>query len=299
MGRATVTLDELDSSDPLYPLAEQCADGDLSACDTLYQEAPIGSEFEEFGASCGDTFAGPPGNCSDGGFGFEPVPGDNLNPFVPDDSGVDDKSLEIGLMSLFLGLVYLAGLYVLDQAGNARLATAFVLPAGAALFTGTELLGNAAEHAWVGGVLTFFGGLAFGVVGHLGGRRFTAWAGGFIAGVGAITVALDAPGISDTTSGDLKLAGPGLLVMLFGAGLVALAYAVAQWFQSREAPGQGPGPLVPGDGGGAPSVPPGPAASAFAPGAPPPTPTAPAPAWPPPPAPDPPEPPRGFPPPPT
>jgi hypothetical protein len=247
-GRAAVTLDELDGSDPLYPLAQDCADGDLDACDTLYRDAPIGSDFEEFGSSCGDTFAGPPGNCATGFFGPDD---EDVNPFVPepfvpiDEGGVDDDWLGIGLVSLFLGLVYLAGLYAIDQAGNPRLATAFVVPAGVALFTGTQALGNAAEQAWLGGALTFAAGLVFGFVGHAGRRRFTAWAGGLMAGVGAITVAFDIADVSDTTSGEPQLVGPGLLVIAFGAGLVALAYAVAQWFQAREEPPAVPTPPLP------------------------------------------------------
>jgi hypothetical protein len=122
-----------------------------------------------------------------------------------------------------------------------------VLPAGLALFTGTQLLGNAADHVWVGGALTFAAGLLFGFVGHLGSRRFTTWAGGFAAGVGAISVALDVSGISDTSTENVKLAGPGLLVIAFGAGLVALAYAVSQMLDRGDGePGAPPADSDPG-----------------------------------------------------
>ena len=36
-------------------LYDQCADGDLDACDELYFDAPTGSEYEAFGSTCGDT----------------------------------------------------------------------------------------------------------------------------------------------------------------------------------------------------------------------------------------------------
>jgi hypothetical protein len=40
--------------DPYFDaLWEACAEGDMTACDTLYVEAPIGSEYEEFGYTCG------------------------------------------------------------------------------------------------------------------------------------------------------------------------------------------------------------------------------------------------------
>lgn len=35
-------------------LVELCGSGDLSACDTLYVDAPSGSWYERFGSTCGD-----------------------------------------------------------------------------------------------------------------------------------------------------------------------------------------------------------------------------------------------------
>jgi hypothetical protein len=52
-------------SDPaLDELYDQCEDGDYQACDDLYNESPVGSEYEEFGDTCGDRNE-PQGYCVD------------------------------------------------------------------------------------------------------------------------------------------------------------------------------------------------------------------------------------------
>ena len=33
---------------------DACAAGDMAACDSLYEESPAFSEYEEFGRTCGD-----------------------------------------------------------------------------------------------------------------------------------------------------------------------------------------------------------------------------------------------------
>ena len=48
-----VTLDSLDPSDPLYPLAVDCSEGDFAACDELWESSEPGSDFEAFAESCG------------------------------------------------------------------------------------------------------------------------------------------------------------------------------------------------------------------------------------------------------
>lgn len=40
----------------LDDLWDACADGDGQACDTLYMESPAGSEYEEFGDTCGGRY---------------------------------------------------------------------------------------------------------------------------------------------------------------------------------------------------------------------------------------------------
>jgi hypothetical protein len=45
------------SADPALDAAHAgCSRGDFSACDTLYRDSPTGSEYERFGATCGDRF---------------------------------------------------------------------------------------------------------------------------------------------------------------------------------------------------------------------------------------------------
>ncbi len=48
-----VTLDDLDPTDPLYPLAVACDGGDLGVCDELWSRAEPGSDFEAFAESPG------------------------------------------------------------------------------------------------------------------------------------------------------------------------------------------------------------------------------------------------------
>ena len=46
-------------SDPLLDLLwDDCAAGDMGACDELYRQAPLDSEYEEFGDTCGGTTEG-------------------------------------------------------------------------------------------------------------------------------------------------------------------------------------------------------------------------------------------------
>lgn len=42
----------------LDELYQQCADGNMESCDTLYIEAPIGSDYEKFADTCGNRVAG-------------------------------------------------------------------------------------------------------------------------------------------------------------------------------------------------------------------------------------------------
>jgi hypothetical protein len=57
----------------LDALWDACEGGDLDACDRLYWSSPIGSEYEEFGASCGDLDGSAPvdGCGTEGGFDGE------------------------------------------------------------------------------------------------------------------------------------------------------------------------------------------------------------------------------------
>ena len=186
-----VTIGDLDTTNLLYPIARQCDLTHGSACDTLYDQSEPGSNFEEFADTCGNTQpTGSGDQCADlsGGLGSQTPFPTTPSPFngggiVPGTvgAGSSDKSLEIGLVSLLFGIVYIGALFALDRRRWHGLGTALVIPGVLALFTGTEVLGNAAHHVWVGGLLTFVAGVAFALVGDFGGRRFTAWAGGVFA----------------------------------------------------------------------------------------------------------------------
>ena len=52
------------SDEDLDELYDQCADGDYAACDDLFLQSPSGSEYEEFGDTCGDR-NDPSGYCVD------------------------------------------------------------------------------------------------------------------------------------------------------------------------------------------------------------------------------------------
>ncbi len=191
--RAAVQLGDLDPSDPLYDLAQECDFGDGASCDSLYGEAPAGSDFSQFAATCGNTRSdsADAGRCEQTQtplFGGSPIP--NVSPISPIAGATQDKSVEIGVVSLLFGIGYLGALFLLDRARWHGLATAFVIPGFVALTTGAQSLGNASHHAWVGGLLTFAVGLGIGVVGDRTRRRFTTWAGGVTASLGALIVAL-------------------------------------------------------------------------------------------------------------
>ena len=74
--------DTYGSNDDLDALWDECALGDYEACDTLYISSPAGSEYEDFGASCGGR-ADAPGICSlvdssnpvspEGSYGSDPL----------------------------------------------------------------------------------------------------------------------------------------------------------------------------------------------------------------------------------
>lgn len=49
----------------LDALWDKCEAGDANACDDLYMESPFGSEYEEFGGSCGGRFPGTDQYCTD------------------------------------------------------------------------------------------------------------------------------------------------------------------------------------------------------------------------------------------
>jgi len=250
---ADVTIGDLDETNALYPIAEQCNITHDTPCDTLYNQAEPGSDFEEFGDTCGNTQpAGSGDQCADlsGGFDSQAPFGTTPSPFNGGGfgrigTGSSDKSLEIGLVSLLFGIAYVGALWVLDRRRWHGLGTALVIPGGLALFTGTEVLGNAAHHAWFGGVLTFVAGVAFAFVGDFGGRRFTAWGGAVFAAVGVYTFAGDVTDFQKSFDGlSRHLVRPALITIAFGAALVALAWVIA-FVRSTYSGTDGSAPPVP------------------------------------------------------
>jgi hypothetical protein len=246
-----VTIDDLDPSDSeLYSLAQNCNSGDYFACDQLAAVAPSGSDFETFGRTCGgirggaDAFGGCQSEFGDDSFGgddefgdFEETP---LGPsvFAPTAGVSDDKTLEIGLVSTLIAAIYLVGLVLLDRKAYRGLATAFVVPAILALVSGVSSLGDWSGELFAGGFLAFSAGVVLGFIGQVQRRRFTTWFGGLLAAVGTLLIALDAASIDssvDSVTGDVKLIGPGLLVIVFGGALVGVAWAIA-WYTRRNEP---------------------------------------------------------------
>ncbi len=291
-----VAVTDLDPTNSLYPTALSCSYGDGSACDTVYDNAEPGSDYEEFGDTCGNTQpAGSGDQCAQlegGGFSL-PGPSDTSpSPFTgglePGNfgTGSSDKSLEIGIVSLLFGIAYTGALWMLDRRRYFGLGTALVVPGFLALFTGTEVLGNAAHHVWFGGVLTLVAGLAFALVGDFGGRRFTAWAGAVFAAFGLYLFAGDVTNFKRSFgSVHANLARPALITIGFGIALVLLAWLIAMVRVHYTGPGRSGGgsfgpPPTPPQNPGFPSDP----LDTIRPGWPPPVPPPSAP-WQPPPAP--------------
>ena len=237
---SNVTLADLDPNDPLYPVAQECSLIHTDACDALDVESVPGSDFRQFADTCGNSQpAGSGSRCADladnsfssgGSLGVTPTPFPGA---VPGEAalgrGAGDKSLQIGIVSLLFGLAYVGALALLDRRAWRGLGTAFVLPGLVALSTGTEALGNAAKHAWVGGLLTLAAGVLIAVIGELGGRRFTTWAGGAFVAIGAYTFAGDVANLNDSFSGiGATLTRPAFVILGSGLVLVAFSYAISR-----------------------------------------------------------------------
>ncbi|RMI08817.1 DUF4190 domain-containing protein [Cellulomonas triticagri] len=79
----------------LDALWDACAAGDATACDTLYESAPVDSEYEEFGATCGGTTDGS-AYCADGGSG---LPEDLEDLFGDDTAGTEEGAADTGASS--------------------------------------------------------------------------------------------------------------------------------------------------------------------------------------------------------
>src|SRR5262245_19675919 len=219
-GGQNVTLDQLDPTSPLYPLAESCDGGDFDACSELAARAEPGSNFEAFGLSCGGT-----------GFGCEASADefDSSSTFTSPFAIQRGKTLQIGLVSLAFGAAYLGALWLLARRHLRVLGTAFVPTAVVALVVAAITLGEETDSATAGGAIAIAVGVVIGVVGWFGSeRRFTTWTGGVIASVGAIVIAADVAPEPSPSGDNADLIGPGLVVLAFGLAVVGLAL-LAHW----------------------------------------------------------------------
>ena len=141
-----------------------------------------------------------------------PVP--TLDPIPPLRGATDDKSLDIGLVSAFFGFC-ISAYYSRSTGVDAGAGDRVRRPGVRGAVDRDQSSRERDDDVWSGGLLRLVAGLGIGVVGDRTERRFTTWAGGIAAALGALTVALDSADISHVVgSTNVKLAGPGLLVHL-------------------------------------------------------------------------------------
>ncbi len=234
----------------LDDLYDDCESGDLVACDDLYFQAPLGSEYEEFGSTCGGI-GGPSssGSCASGdtsdnnfdnNFDDSPPPDDFNNDF-DSGGGVDDSPIpnvedEIGqltgsgsdpdrgpgVVSMVIGLVYLGAAFGLDRKKLDGAATPFLVIGMFALAFGS--IGAVYDTPWVLGLLL----VATGILGAwiavaTALRRGSAWLALLIVVVGVLVFVAD---LFESALSDGSVVGFGLVtaaigvVIIAGAGLV-------------------------------------------------------------------------------
>ncbi len=290
-----ITLEDLDPADPLYPLAEDCANGDDAACDELWISSSVGSDFEDYAETCGGRGERGFGTCvepveddftddefeddfTDDEFedNFEDDFSDEFDddfsdddfepqPFVDTSPGDSDKELEFGLISLVFAVVYLGALRIGDSRGYEYLGTATVIPGLVTLTAAVFFLGNATGELFAGTAMGIAAGLAVAVIGYLGRRRFTTWIGSAAILASVAIMTLDIVNFGDTFlygGGEEppEAIDTGLIAIAFGFALVIVAFLAAH---------------IVGEG----NAPPPPPADEADPGSPPPPDESPAPQW--------------------
>jgi hypothetical protein len=137
---------------------------------------------------------------------------------------------------LVAGVALLVVAFLLDHVGYHGLATVFVAVAVISVLAGAA--GTAARFGDAGGaVLVGLAGLGLALVGYFGNRRFTTWLGAAVVtyGAAALVVAI--------VSSDDRIGG-GILLAVFGAVLVALAFALPRVWRSRADQGALPPPTA-------------------------------------------------------
>ena len=130
----------------------------------------------------------------------------------------------------------LVAAFLLDHAAYHGVATVFVAVAVISVVAGAA--GTAGRFGEAGGaILVALAGLGLALVGYFGQRRFTTWFGAAIVtyGVAALVLAI--------VSSDDRVGG-GILLAVFGAGLVAVSFLLPRVWRARADQGQLPPPTA-------------------------------------------------------
>jgi hypothetical protein len=154
------------------------------------------------------------------------VAGDLGSDNVSDASNIGASAAEDAYAALLLaGVVLLVAAFLLDHVGYHGVATVFVAVAVISVVAGA--FGTAARFDEVGGaILVALAGLGLALVGYFGQRRFTTWFGAAVVtyGVAALVLAI--------VSSDDRVGG-GILLAVFGAGLVAVSFLLPRIWRAR------------------------------------------------------------------
>lgn len=83
-GATDDTTETTEGGDDLAALQEACAGGDFPSCDSLYFQADVGSDLEEFGSTCGGTADEQSGFCEETNGGEDALSTDGATGGLPD-----------------------------------------------------------------------------------------------------------------------------------------------------------------------------------------------------------------------